>query len=127
MISDDDDLIVDNGPVNVPLLRKVVEWAEAEAENARRGSLSQWYQGDYIMETGCGTAYCIAGWTLHEAGYTDEEIKQMSTNGKAPAKAAELLGIEFNRGYGDGHRLFFGSNSIEKVRILAEEAAGEKL
>jgi hypothetical protein len=103
--------------VNIPLLRKAVEWAEAEAAKPEGGLWDQsWYITD---DNACGTSYCIAGWVNVQNGA--EGYDQITDT----SAAAESLGIPVWRGE-DGH-LFDGGNSIEDVRRIAEEIAGERL
>jgi hypothetical protein len=113
--------------VNIPLLRKAVEWAEAEA--AKPVEQCQWYQGYWavpaeIIKRDCGTCYCIAGRVLHDAGLP---IDDYSAENNARA-AAGLLGIDWEEAMYGG--LFSASNDIQAVRRKAEEiaaAAGESL
>jgi hypothetical protein len=129
--------------VNIPLLRKSVEWAEAEAAKPYTECL--WFQGDWVMlpeeservdEEGavhvkCGTAYCIAGWTAAETLASDERL---DSDGNVYNKAGEfvedcedrarrLLGL----GSWEASALFDAGNTIEKVREVAEQIAGERL
>jgi hypothetical protein len=121
--------------VNVPLLRKAVEWAEVEAAKPER--LSQWNQTWWAVEsqslgrsTECGTCYCIAGFitSLQDVQqrpneYTPDDI-DFVRDGKPvdPAEAAlEALGISHD------HGLFYAGNTIEDVRRIAEKIAGESL
>lgn len=109
--------------VNIPLLRKAVEWAEAEA--AKPISEGAWYQKNFIEARTCGTTYCIAGWTLHAHGWTNEEI--MGDDDVAET-AAVLLGIPMWDGEADaGSHLFADNNTITDVRRIAEDLAGERL
>lgn len=122
---------LDGPPVNVPLLRKAVEWAEAEA--AKPEIESEWCQGVYAergsaLGRTCDTAYCIAGWTIHAAGE--------DPNLCSPAeRAAELLGITIDEDLSgsetsEAGALFNGGNSITDVRTAAERIAaraGERL
>lgn len=63
--------------INIPMLRKAVEWAEAQQLEAQLndmlGVISEWNQGVWIArddETNeCGTSYCIAGYIVIQAGY----------------------------------------------------------
>lgn len=125
--------------VNIPLLRKAVEWAEAEA--AKPVELCQWEQGvwqttpetqvwarnrlidkpqindQWVIRAAaktedCGTCYCIAGYV--------EVLHDLPARGD---KAAELLGIS----RGAAFSLFDGDNTIEDVRRIAESIAGERL
>lgn len=125
--------------VNVPLLRKAVEWAEAEA--AKPDPLArQWDQSEYYRtpenrravagrpQADCGTAYCIAGWVCHINGEqfrdTHSGMTGLLANGATViGRAQELLGLD----YVTGIHLFTGSNTIEDVRRIAEDIAGERL
>ena len=129
--------------VNVPLLRKVVEWAETE--DAKPVSLCQWEQQSFVTSYDeqeharqmveetvwakddsyyarlaskvpeCGTCYCIAG-------YVNEMHGNEPSDWRA---AANLLGIPFDNGRLP--MLFASGNTIEDVRRIAEDIAGEKL
>lgn len=107
--------------VNVPLLRKAVEWAEVEAE--KPPYLRGWYQGEYAVpavDVGrsptCGTCYCIAGYVaLMETGL------DCGANSHDVAEAA--LGLTSEQS-GD---LFAGGNDIDDVRRIADAIAGERL
>ena len=113
--------------VNIPLLRKAVEWAEAEAQKPYADCA--WHQAAYVLpkeiasgagkSRDCGTCYCIAGYvaSLVDPGY--EYVNDMA----APAIALEALGLD---AYGD-RGLFAPNNTIEDVRRIAEEIAGERL
>lgn len=129
--------------VNVPLLRKAVEWAEIESTKPR--AESQWEQDAYRYDAGdavtidleteetvikCNTAYCIAGWTvamtLRKGEYQDASGDVYSTRSKkfvadVEVRALEELGLETDRG------LFDCQNTIQDVRRIAEELAGENL
>jgi hypothetical protein len=114
---------------NLPLLRKVVEWAESEARKPQ--SESEWYQDTYSMEgyklgRTCGTAYCIAGYVAGEAeGYQPV--------GWQSGVAMNMLGIDMDDAWGGfPHQvgLFDAGNTIEDVRDAAERIArkyGEEL
>lgn len=47
--------------VNVPELRKQLEWAESHPDD--------WNQQQYAQRTSCGTTYCIAGKTAADHGW----------------------------------------------------------
>jgi hypothetical protein len=125
--------------VNVPLLRKAVEWAEAEA--AKPWELCEWYQGDWVTPASsfhtvpkapeCGTCYCIAGFVASQtlrAGERLEGEHVVMADGSSVSVAdraeSELGADVMVSDYGD---LFSGSNTIEDVRRIAEEIAGERL
>lgn len=127
--------------VNIPLLRKAVEWAEAEA--AKPPELCEWFQGAYIYPsladhaqfawdgkpygTGvnntmigraqeCGTCFCVAGKVAYDA--------LVNRDGRrAPGIAADVLGLSDEQ----ADTLFYSDNSIADVRRIAESIAGERL
>ncbi len=130
--------------VNIPLIRKVVEWAEAEA--AKPAIDCRWYQADWSInswtqalrlvlanagtpmlaadfalatriEPYCGTCYCIAGYVTHLAGDMDDLI------GVSDVIARNALGITD----GQADILFNAFNTIGDVRRIAEDIAGERL
>ena len=120
--------------VNIPLLRKCVEWAEAEAMKLDQRE-SQWEQGAWVrmaedIGRNCGTCYCIAGYvTLMGEGIERDEVgifgfRDVSGKTIFPCKyAQESLGLS-DRQTG---QLFRAANTIEDVRRIAEEIAGERL
>lgn len=103
--------------VNVPLLRKAMEWAEVEA--TKPAEESQWNQLAYLSGTQrrCGTAYCVAGYVgqLLDARYADDEfggdLHQHVSN-----FAAEALGLSREMEVD----LFAATNDIEDLRILTK-------
>lgn len=122
--------------VNIPLLRKAVEWAEGEAAKPRE--LSEWEQGywmlsvqtrveaaanaerfghgllpEFVKAPECGTCYCIAGYVAHSAGL----------DGAPRREARDLLGLSRQQ----AENLFDAYNTIEDVRRIAESIAGERL
>lgn len=123
--------------VNIPLLRKAVEWAEAEA--AKPPELCEWQQSMWITPRGdepfsvpkyigtlttsqrgrsreCGTCFCVAGFVQFQAdGIVTEDVAD---------RAAELLGLS---GDAQTHPLFTAFNTIADVRRIAESLAGERL
>ena len=124
--------------VNIPLLRKAVEWAEAEAARPRQES--RWFQGSYVWDaesrsialgvpaTECGTAYCIAGYVgvLQDSAFNDSQWRIDDVTGvytHVAEVAQEALGITSAQ----ADDLFKGDNSIKRVRQVAEQIAGKKL
>lgn len=129
--------------VNIPLLRKAVEWAEAEA--AKPETESAWDQGNWVRTpverlkqmssearqeyAECGTTYCIAGYVTagiqgmqFDDGYTED-------GEHIAVVAADLLGIappEDCISPEPGH-LFHMWNDAAEVRRIAEDIAGERL
>lgn len=122
--------------VNIPLLRKAVEWAEAEA--AKPVAERQWDQDWWMTspqeraeelglpESECGTAYCIAGWACYSNGedFDPGGEGNLLVSGAHPSdRAQELLGLTSR----EANALFASRNTIEDVRCIAEEIAGERL
>jgi hypothetical protein len=111
---------------NLPLLRKAVEWAEAEAARPDQEN-SEWAQAYFqisgcLIDRECETAYCIAGYVVQLAG-RDRSFATLSE------QAAHLLGIS-NLSHHAAAGLFDASNTIEDVRRHADRiaaAAGERL
>jgi len=130
--------------VNVPLLRKAVEWVESEV--AKPWEIREWDQEDWVSDSHrdpefrqyaeskdlnikaahCGTAYCVAGYIaqLHNPVFEKNEMALIDGNRVHSSDyAARLLGLDDQQ----AHRLFYGGNSAERVREVAEELAGERL
>jgi hypothetical protein len=130
--------------INIPLLRKAVEWVEAQ--DALPEIDSEWFQGNYVLGPAakalylvgrehrseiqnlhqvaahCGTVYCVAGYI---GQLTDERYKHSDIVGgvHVSAVAERELGLT----YGQAQELFHGSNSAAHIRELAERFAGEAL
>lgn len=131
--------------VNIPALRKAVEFAEAEAAKPRE--FSRWYQGAWVItETElesfgkaaeCGTCFCIAGFTASENLEPGEWITSdgeiMDADGhkvdEVCDRAEQVLRINPTiwDENGNSEDLFDGGNTIEDVRRIAETIAGERL
>lgn len=123
--------------VNIPLLRKAVEWAEAEAAKPRE--LCEWHQGAWVAlpqelrrAPDCGTCYCIAGHVVATLGYThpakneygDHMVNPVTKGHVDPHKRAmKELGLTDDQ----AGELFRGCNNIKDVRRIAEAIAGERL
>jgi len=122
--------------VNVPLLRKAVEWVEAQIELDGWGQWDQtaWVtpEGEridlYDLEVGCGTAYCVAGYIgqLLNPAYAGD-----MWGGGAPFEggvhvsdiAREALGLTTMQ----ADLLFESTNGPRRIRELAEGFAGGAL
>lgn len=121
---------------NIPLLRKVVEWAEAEAAKPLLGR--EWNQGNWAVKLpSCGTAFCIAGKAVFES-IPDAELRpgtfipvhlDLYVDGVLVSweeKGMEVLGLTER----EADALFSGGNDIETVRHYAEwiaQRAGDRL
>lgn len=122
---------------DIPRLRKAVEWAEAEA--AKPFELREWHQARYVLPLNphshdiaavtarqakapeCGTCYCIAGKVVVDE-YGPEPPATIMYN--IDVRAAELLNLDYET---DAAALFHEDNTIEDVRRIAEDIAGERL
>lgn len=136
--------------VNVPLLRKAVEWVEEQDKLPLIDRV--WNQGDWVtaaarrarqlligvpiedrpevaeqIEPHCGTAFCVAGYIgqMHDERY----IKSQTVDGvHVSVYAADLLGLDYTNYDGEAlHELFSGANSAYDIRQIAEELAGETM
>ena len=131
---------------NLPLLRKAVEWAEAEA--AKPLTESAWDQSVYRMsgselDRTCGTAFCIAGYVAEITGAQWAGAGQSSwlvaDDDDPPEHVSPMYGLVFiehrvSRLLGvterEGEYLFDPDRTIDDLRIAAEEIAaraGERL
>ncbi len=120
-----------NKIVNIPLLRKSVEWVEEQA--ALPWVNREWYQdewrrpGHFIINAqgqkkSCDTVMCIAGRIADWHGIEWNSNGYIAVDGRSvPEIASELLGIERSSG------LFDVNNTAADVRRIAEELAGERL
>jgi hypothetical protein len=118
---------------NAELAYRVLDHIDAHPE--------QWLQNVWIAKAECGTVGCVAGWTCLLSGdqpsTPDEDddpeeetelvhVAWESDSRFIPARAAELLGIEFDDalwGYGG---LFYAHNSREKLGVLVAEIFGPR-
>lgn len=122
----------DQQQVNIPLLRKAVEWAEAEA--AKPWGLGEWYQADTVVtnptairkDPECGTCFCVAGFV---AAQQDERfaVTPVVDGRHAVDVASEALGLPDGWAALTRGGLFSGGNTIADVRRIAEDIAGERL
>lgn len=137
-----------NPNVDIPLLRKHVEWVEEEA--AKPWADRVWAQDYWIIPSEeaypssaeinrgecigteernfCGTCYCLAGNIAAQDGYrvyAGGMARNPETNETVDPEtyAREKLGIN----YDEAERLFDGENSAEDIRRIAEEIVGERL
>lgn len=125
--------------VDVPLLRKAVEWVEEQdqLDQAKR----QWMQDIVILpehqrvkynkhEVGCGTAYCVAGYIaqlVDERFQTTAQVVPARLSGDALDVAHEALGLVNEYGALMNNGLFYATNTAADVRRRAEEIVGEPL
>jgi hypothetical protein len=140
----------DTTNIDIPQLRKVVEWAEVEAAKPRE--LSRWEQDWWVSDDGewgeydahgdyhvmqkdpeCGTCFCIAGQlvycNLNAGEYLDSDTvrnRRGNVVTTVAARALDLLNVTYE-GMPSRFPLFSAENSIEDIREIAEELAGERL
>ena len=132
-------------PEMIPLLRKSVEWAEAEA---RKPDIDRrWRQENYRMNAvqlaaallkqmgvkiplrsqmqvaaHCGTCYCMTGWL-------GQELDPRYANTEVVGSVHVAAFVREQMGFTDQEAgmLFDGNNTITRVRELCERIAGESL
>ena len=123
--------------VNVPLLRKAVEWVETEA--TKPIATREWYQRSWRRSDGsmvlneedeyvshCGTAYCVAGYVGQMLQPQFQHSQWAELDGKSVHVAdfaSEALGLTGD----ESERLFHYDNTAQDVRRIAEKIAGEPL
>lgn len=120
---------------DLPLLRKAIAWAEAEAlkpESEREWDQAMWRnpsaQRTDQIGTQCGTSYCIAGYVCHVSGLdwvTETSDSCLSDGDLVPDAAQGLLGLTDQQAVD-----LFYADGIEEVRRNAESIAahaGERL
>lgn len=117
------------GPLNVPLLRKAVEWVEAESQ---RGPESEWVQAHWYSEkkSSCGTAYCVAGYVAQLDGARfdwDAGGKLFHPETGARMSVSEYAREKLGLSPREAGELFCGTNSAVTIRRFAERFAREKL
>lgn len=62
--------MTDEMTIDVPLLRKALDWAHEQWQRSLRGEPSEWSQGIWIAQAPeCGTVCCIAGKVSLETGW----------------------------------------------------------
>lgn len=127
--------------INVPLLRKTLDWAHEEWQKKRRGEISEWNQGAWMASTvdlyygrqamviealrqgtACGTACCIAGKVALEAGWhtvvsggLGGTLSREGEMSDAYSVGMELLGLDEEQAMA----LFSGSNTIWSLYAIA--------
>jgi hypothetical protein len=119
--------------VNVPLLRKAVEWVEQQ--DLLPDEERMWDQTDWVTTGVCGTTCCVAGWValnnLPPGGRVADPTGMGPSEVHAPhtlpvsvaSYARDLLGLDAD----SAGRLFYGGNDATDIRAIAEEIVGEAL
>ncbi|MGH3498425.1 MAG: hypothetical protein ACRDP1_13270 [Nocardioidaceae bacterium] len=121
---------------DLPLLRKALEWAEAEAakpEQEREWNQNYWRLNPEtaaeaeLPAPACGTTYCLFGWVCYLAG--EEWVSSASGGHLADGvhldgvdvftRAADLLGLDS----ATAGRLSHFANTIDDLRRIGEEIA----
>lgn len=132
------DVDIAEGPLDVPLLRKTLEWATAEWRKQAAGLASEWEQGHFVKKVAgvdCGTACCLAGKIVLDAGYLP--VYEMATwadpvfecdvtswvrdsEGKQwHCEDAAMKLLRMHRQ--DAERLFSGNNGVHDIWRIAED------
>lgn len=117
--------------MSVDLERLDAALAAIEAEPER------WQQRHWFARTSCGTACCLAGMVVSQAGWTPTDweldyygdgrtdiswtVEKGEDEGPVGVVARELLGV----GYFDAERLFCALNSLEDLKRIRDELARE--
>ena len=110
--------------VNVPLLRKTLDWAYDQYQLSLRGLPSEWSQGEWIRHSSavsCGTVCCVAGKIALEAGWRSlhgdggSVVIQDGVIDFANAVAADELGLTRDQ----AEALFSGGNTIGMLYAIA--------
>lgn len=133
--------------VNIPLLRKVVEWVESQ-EALAFSKDRRWYQGAWFRKDRdadqavqdrndpmCGTAMCVAGKVAFDAGwkpvYVDHGGEYLyaddATKGGVTKPIEEIAAAELGLPWEVADELFGADNTAEHIREIAEHIAGEAL
>ena len=117
--------------VNIPLLRKTVEWVEEQEQlEESRWNQRDWFSFHYNLvadqrEHFCNTSYCFAGKVVMDAGWTPTTttfcVKKDGVVRDIADVANELLGLE------KLHSLYGATNTASDIREIAEHLAGERL
>ncbi len=143
--------------VNIPLLRKGVEWVEEQDALRELGQNSFWdqefwmmrrWQGaeldslellnlaqDQLKEHWCDSGMCFAGKIAFDAGwkpvYADDasEVADSATKEGVPGTSFIRAVAQKLLGldWWEADRLFEGTNTAADIREIAEDLAGERL
>jgi hypothetical protein len=127
--------------VNVPLLRKTLEWAHEEWNKKLRGEISEWAQGTWMTSTtniygtertvealragtACGTACCIAGKVALDDGWHQDGMSGLGGTLRRDGETdnafdigQELLGLNADQ----AAALFSGYNTIYSLYRIARD------
>lgn len=113
--------------LNIPLLRKAVEWVEDEAQ--KPAVERQWDQSTWIVGYGCGTTYCVAGYVamLGDERYGDSRLWVDVDGDGNEIHCSDFAQRELGISNAEAAELFFADNSAADVRRIAEQIAGGPL
>lgn len=128
----------DGGPfdVDVPLLRKVVEWAEVESSLPKDNRT--WDQTWWARETTCGTSMCLAGsivaldggeFNFHE-GFDGSVANTARMPDGTTCSVRDYARRQLGLTHTEAAHLFASENTIEEIKIFANvilERADDRL
>jgi hypothetical protein len=108
---------------DVPLLRKAVEWMQAQAALPEKEC--QWVQGQWVIPAEtigreCGTCYCVAGYVASLTGEVHTRTQTMAgSHEHVWQRAQHALGLtEYEADW-----LFQGGNDLADVQRIAGRIA----
>ncbi len=129
---------------NVELAKQALKWVRYEAERDAHGKEREWLQTEWFREyleqvdgqlVSCGTACCVAGWVVQQAGGVFRGNMGRALDGGAirtavkaeldgriesiPNLARELLGISVN----EAGVLFSGTHLADEIAIAFQRIA----
>ncbi len=119
--------------LDIPWLRKEVEWVEVEDAKPCHAPDREWHQGSYRWSAKdrseayghpCGSTFCIAGHIAEGDGVKWNDSFDIAADWKFVSDYAQY---RLNLDERQAARLFYGDNSAADIRRIAEEIAGERL
>lgn len=104
--------------LNIPLLRKQLEWADSENAKAKRGEQSEWDQTAW-----CGTSCCIAGHTALDLGWQHIDTTA-AVKGDVVSGVRDIAKAGLGLTSCEADLLFAGDNDIDTLWSVAREITG---
>lgn len=124
--------------LNIPLLRKVVEWVEEQETLTYDQDGREWDQGVWFRQIEdrngwCQTLCCVAGKTALIEGWKpdfgpfDSIMTSFVERGGERAEVSDVAAKALGLTTSEANDLFRGFNGPDSVRLIAERIAGERL